>query len=246
MKKAILLGVMAQFLGWVFDMGSDNLFHKRKAASAKRNSPKQNAYNKVYLIVCEGETEEIYFCNLKGCEELPIDVDVFHDGSSNPMGMLKAAEAKMKSKNSPNYDAVFLVFDVDIYHDGCDKSLKQQENEVKQKAKKLKITLIRSDPCFEYWVMLHIQNYTAPVVGRSGKKAGDVMGSQLRQPFKDKYKKDYDKGMKGLYALLKPEMQDAISRSKKRLEQAQRDENLNPSTEMHLLLAQVLPQTNKG
>ena len=48
-------------------MGSDNLFHKRKAKAAKtleRRKSKRSSYEKI-LIVCEGEkTEPYYFDDL--------------------------------------------------------------------------------------------------------------------------------------------------------------------------------------
>ncbi len=55
-------------------MGSDNLFHKRKAQRAasfvrqKREKPQKPRY----LIVCEGEaTEPNYFNGLRNIERLP-------------------------------------------------------------------------------------------------------------------------------------------------------------------------------
>lgn len=83
-------------------MGTDNLFHKRKAKSAKglqRRAAKRDAYAKV-LIVCEGEkTEPHYFHGLRNYYGLnTANVEVCGESGSDPNSVVRFAKQRFREE----------------------------------------------------------------------------------------------------------------------------------------------------
>jgi hypothetical protein len=86
-------------------MGTDNLFHKRKAKQAKdlqRRQARRAAYDKV-LIVCEGEqTEPNYFNELKDYYRLhSANVRVTGECGSDPMSVVGYARQNTAKHGMP-------------------------------------------------------------------------------------------------------------------------------------------------
>ena len=100
-------------------MGTDNLFHKRKAKTAKslqRKSARREAYEKI-LIVCEGEkTEPNYFEDAREyfCLET-VNVEVRGECGSDPVSVVKFAKQRYREEKDAGdaFDKVFCVFDKD-------------------------------------------------------------------------------------------------------------------------------------
>ncbi len=106
-------------------MGSQDLFHKRKAKTKNALARKQSrrfSYERV-LIVCEGsKTEPYYFQELIDCLELNT-ANVVVDGScdSSPAQVVVFAIKKYRGENKTGngFDKVFCVIDRDT-HDTYD------------------------------------------------------------------------------------------------------------------------------
>ncbi|WP_080409259.1 RloB family protein [Burkholderia ubonensis] len=99
-------------------MGSDNLFHKRKAqrvaslARPKREKPQKPKY----LIVCEGSvTEPNYFNGLRNLERLPTaHVVIFgEECDSDPLSVVEYAVQQYEAEKLDRFDEVFCVIDRD-------------------------------------------------------------------------------------------------------------------------------------
>lgn len=83
-------------------MGSDDLFHKRKARRSKylkRRKARREPYDRV-LIVCEGEkTEPVYFKALIRALRLSsANVEVCGECDSSPRSVLDYARQKQKAE----------------------------------------------------------------------------------------------------------------------------------------------------
>ncbi|WP_336524407.1 RloB family protein [Helicobacter japonicus] len=167
-------------------MGSDDLFKKRKARAQK--SHKRNTKNllpkQVILIVCEGEkTEKNYFETLKKQLNLT-NANIIIDPDSNPSPSNVVKYAKQKLEQNPNeYDEIYCVFDRDRHRDF---------NEALNMVKDTIIQTIVSDPCFEFWILLHFTN-TSKIFGESG--GSPCKKVQEEKAFRENvknYAKDYD------------------------------------------------------
>ena len=147
-------------------MGSDDLFKKRKARAQK--SHKRNTKNllpkQVILIVCEGEKTEKNYSN------------------PSPSNVVKYAKQKLE-QNPNEYDEIYCVFDRDRHRDF---------NEALNMVKDTIIQTIVSDPCFEFWILLHFTK-TSKIFGESG--GSPCKKVQEEKAFRENvknYAKDYD------------------------------------------------------
>ncbi len=137
-------------------MGSDNLFHERKARRERdlaRKRARRASYDRV-LIVCEGaKTEPNYLRKLIDFLELnTANVEVDGDIGSSPISVVEHSKERYneEKRTGEAFDRVFCVFDKDS-HESYTRAL----DEVKQAKPKNIFTAITSVPCFEYWLLLH-------------------------------------------------------------------------------------------
>ncbi len=120
-----------------------------------------------FLIVTEGEkTEPTYLRAL--CRALRLDVDkvsIDHPEGTDPKTLVREAIAlrdqrkkEAKAGRVVAYDEVWVVFDLEGLHD--------ERRRLAREAKEIKgasgIRFAESDPCFEYWLLLHETYTTRP------------------------------------------------------------------------------------
>jgi hypothetical protein len=113
-----------------------------KSAIGSRNIAKK------FLIVCEGQTEEIYF---KSFPVLTASV------KAEPTGSTKLAlvrEAK-KLAREDNYDEIWCVFDMDINYANQENQRNDFNNAIQQCQETKKFKVAYSNDCFELWFYLH-------------------------------------------------------------------------------------------
>lgn len=218
-------------------MGSDNLFHKRKGTN-KESLHRRAATRKpapLYLIVCEGEkTEPYYFNELRNVERISsITIRVCGECNSAPISVVDHAAGlfnKLKSEGT-EIEKVFCVFDRDnheSYHRACAEILKHSKNGVP-------ITHIRSVPCFEYWLVLHFKYHRASYMQQGRSSVANMVAKDLKTHIKD-----YQKGITGLYSTLKERQPYAIENAKRALDDASQTGEDNPTTEVHILIEELL------
>lgn len=167
-------------------MGSDDLFHKRKAKAKQqleRKSKLRSPYDNV-LIVVEGEkTERDYLKKL--IDKYKINTANFEivGKGEGPLSIATTAIQKFdEAYGTPNsFDQVFCVFDRDSFGDFNDAvTLCENKNsEIISRMKELGeepdeereyFKAITSNPCFEYWVLLHL-NYTDKGYSATGRRS---------------------------------------------------------------------------
>jgi len=192
----------------------------------RRRVGKKKPYDRV-LIVCEGEkTEPRYFDDLRAELRLAsANIVVTGDSNSDPLSVVNYGLNLFHDDGE--YDRVIFVIDRDTHST----SNYDQARRLVIRAKKRDIQayLIVSHPCFEYWILLHFEDsargYTDP-------------NSPCRQVISDvcEHLPQYGKDMTGLYGKTKPNLDDAIKRSKRRWQHAKSTRSKNPSTRVHELV----------
>ena len=213
-------------------MGTDDLFKRRKARNAKaisRQREKREPYDKV-LIVCEGEKTEPYYITVLrdyfGLSQANIVIDPKSD--SSPSSVVKYAKELIKENSNDPYNHVYCVIDRDRHMD-FQKAVDQVNG---FRAKGTELHLIISNPCFEYWILLHYV-YTTKIFGTSGNSpCQELISTELKR-----YIPDYEKGNASMMAnLVQDNLGRAIANAIRSFETAERNGTDTPKTEMHLLI----------
>jgi len=213
-------------------MGSDDLFHKRKARKVEdlaRRKAKRSAYSKV-LIVCEGEkTEPYYFEDLKSYYELnSANIEITGDCGSAPINIFEHASQRYREEDRAGdpFDKVYCVFDKD-QHDTYDAAMER----IRTTESPGVFIAINSVPCFEYWLILHFHYTTRPYEILHGNSAGNQVLNDLLQ-----FMPDYQKGRQDVFSELIGNLEFAKDNSERALTAAQQSHTDNPSTLVHELV----------
>jgi len=200
-----------------------NDYERKEASKEPRKS---------VLIVCEGEkTEPIYFNSLKSNLRLAIvEVEIVGEGAA-PINVVDRAielreerkQLARKSITKAAYEVVYCVIDVEapMPHESLARAI--------DKAKGNKLDVILSNPCFEYWYILHFRKTSAPFNRSQDAKAA------LRREHPA-----YNESDTTIFNVVYPKTSDAIKHSKDVLkEQHNEAEDLrdcNPSTHVHKIV----------
>jgi hypothetical protein len=193
-----------------------------------------------FLIVTEGKVSEpVYFELLRESLELAtVTVKVMPGKASDPRHVVqtavdevKALARRVKRKKTAvdeleKFDHVWAVIDTDVaVRHGF-------WNDVVQKARDLKVKLARSTPCFEYWLLLHLQMTT-----RSDLVDGDTAKRAFRHEFGQDYSTNREITERAITAIL-PKWPEAVKHAqqvRQHHESANTPSPANPSTEVDLL-----------
>lgn len=218
-------------------MRKDDLFHKRKEQKAtdlaRRAQIRPQGLR--YLIVCEGgKTEPNYFREL--CADLRlrtarVRVEPGVLGSS-PSRVVEYAENlfNQDALGGDPFDKVFCVFDRDRHGDFFPAVKHIEQLSAKQKPFEASVSV----PCFEYWLLLHFVN-TRQAFHPAGKKS--VCDSVIRELRKQPDFKQYSKGWKDIYSIVKNNTGTAINHAEQAEKDAKNTGEDNPSTRVHHLVA---------
>lgn len=213
-------------------MGSDNLFHKRKAKATEliRRKPIREPYDKI-LIVCEGsKTEPLYFEELVDYYKIhSANVQVSGNCDSDPVSVVQHGfdlYQKEKLDGSGPFDRVYCVIDRDD-HKKYDVAIEMLRN-AKPKGN---FFLANSVPCFEYWLLLHF-NYTTKLYMPCGKTS---VGAAVLKDLK-KYWPNYTKAGSGSFSATLPNLDFAKANAVRALNAAVTSHAENPFTLVHELV----------
>jgi len=213
-------------------MGTDDLFKKRKVRTEKalsRQRRQRAAFDKV-LIVCEGEkTEPYYLMALRDHLGLPqANVVIDPRSDSSPTSVVKYAKELITKNSTDPYNHVYCIIDRDNHAD-----FQKAMDQIKGfRSKMTTLHAIISDPCFEYWILLHY-TYTTKLFGVSGESpCKELISKELKI-----YIPDYEKGDASvLVSLVEHQLQRAVANAKRAYESAKKDGRDAPITQMHLLV----------
>lgn len=216
-------------------MGSDDLFHRRKArtVSSLERQRQSRSQRERYLIVCEGtKTEPYYFNDLtKDFGILSTSVKIAPNDGCSPDRIVAHALKLYEddARLGDSFDKVYCVFDCDEHS-----TFSNAVSRIKDLANTSKpFEAITSVPCFEYWLLLHFGGTAKPFAPVGGKSAGDQLVDALRK--KTSFR-GYAKANKGVYASLKDKLPVAINAAVRLASQSNSAEHRNPSTRIHVLI----------
>ncbi len=187
------------------------------------------------LIVCEGKTEVLYFENLKKILQWDnISIKSRKASGSAPISVVETAINEQKEQIDNNgdfnkYDNIFCIIDQDRHPSHKDSLVLIKRY---NKASDVHITRVYSNPCFEYWLLLHVTNTTAPFTAIGRKSVGDVCKGVLKNS--NPIFKTYDKAksIEQLMKFLISNMDDAIKNAINSLREANIRGDQNPITEI--------------
>lgn len=201
----------------------------KKRITLKQRKENLRRERTLFLIVCEGEkTERLYFKEFRRRNN-GIRIEVPNCSYTDPLSLLKFTQ-RMKSVYDIDIkrgDRVWCVFDVD-----------QNAEEIIQRtareAKKNKIKIILSNPCFELWYLLHFEFSTA-----------FMSTTQAAQKLKSKYISSYHKN-KSYFDRLKPHISTAVENAQKLNDYHDKNQTAlissesNPSTQAFELVQHIM------
>lgn len=123
----------------------------------------REAYDRV-LIVCEGRKTEINYFNalIEDLKLNTVNIQVLDIRQTTPDSLFKKAKEfyKRSQKESNPFDRVYCVFDKDGHT-----KYKDTKNTIKNIKKPKNVYYYAfSEPCFEFWLLLHFKKTDKPFV----------------------------------------------------------------------------------
>ena len=188
-------------------MAIDNSPRNRQQKALKRKE-RGRASNTRILIVTEGQTEKNYFEELRSTYRLSAIVVKASSGTA-PKDVVGYAEKLYRNGigtyGKREFDEVYIVFDKDE-HQSYEIALDLADLLIKKeriKNSRFVFSAIPSNPCFEFWILLHFQDVST-LLHR------DAIFKRV-----EKYIPEYKKGSKNIYRLTSDKINDAIKRANK-------------------------------
>lgn len=192
---------------------------------------------KVVSVFCEGSvTEPTYIRDFSaGFERVYVRLEPISGNS--PSRLIEAAINKAGNTKLGDVDMIYCVFDYDRHPDLQD-ALSLFKS-FKPKKSKPPIKLIRSSPCFEYWILIHFQKTIKGFYGAPEVSPCKLLLEELKMRWPG-----YDKSSQGIFLKIKEKLGDAKRNAKWAIDNcAQKpfdDPNhKNSFTEMHILLEEL-------
>lgn len=194
----------------------------RNVNSFRRPSPRFLPQPTVLVLCEDSKSGKSYIENAAHHFRANAKVEVAHCGVTHPSGIVEEAIRREKK-----FDKIYCVIDRDEH--------KCFDRAVQLAKAHSKIILIRSFPCFEFWLLLHFGYCRKPFSRSGAHSAGDNVGRELKQ--KDGMK-GYDKGSGIDYfnKLLGEKFDLARQISPRVMSDAVNSGEKNPSTEFHILI----------
>jgi hypothetical protein len=199
-----------------------------------RNRKSIKPTNKRIAVVGDGQTEKIYFDKLKEVEGLR-NVSLKPDLPKN-VGSYKGVFDKAESLYAEGYDEVYCLIDMDKVL--SDNTLAKYLTDKKRLEKK-GIIVFESNPCIEFWFLLHYVRTTKPFSNC------ESVEKELQ-----KYMPNYAKNQQylvqsNIYKTLKPKLLNAFENAKW-IEENQIENDFDSSkSEVYKLIKILLPELFK-
>jgi hypothetical protein len=202
---------------------------KVKARQLERRQPVRTS-SRTILIVCEdSKSSPDYFVRLRSELTLTsVTVEVYgKECGSAPISVVNyAIERKQEVETSSirdKYDEIFCVIDIDEH----------ETDQAIQKARDNNLNMIISNPCFEYWYILHFRK-----TGKSCPR--HKLCSELKKELKKRGCKAYNKSGCDFIDQIYPLTKTAIKNAKDILKSQYHDESdlrkCDPSTHVYKIV----------
>ena len=207
---------------------------RRPRQQLTRRGPEREPYDRV-LIVCEGKrTEPLYFEDLAAHFRLSTANVVITGEGADPRTVVRVAKKlrRDEARRGEKYDRVYCVFDRDehmTFRQACDE------------ARACGIFVVRSWPCFEFWLRLHFGFSRQPYSKFGGKSAAQRCVDELRG-----WLPGYEKGASGIFRSLEDRLESAMGNATRALADAKATDEFNPSTEVQDLVGYLRALKSNG
>lgn len=191
--------------------------------------------NQRILIVCEGKTERIYLTGIKNKFKLGVtkEITIPDDNDPSPISVVSYAENKYyedrKDNKDNEYDYVFCVIDRDG-HQSYQRAVNKIAN-LNRSITNSQFQLYLSDPCIEYWLLLHHIYTDKPYNSTSRKSRADYAISDLKR-YEPNYTKTDSKIITGFISKL----DIALQHAERSYLASQTRGDTNPSSNVHELI----------
>ena len=190
----------------------------RRDNTQRRRAGNRQPRSRILVVCCGARTEKQYLDGMRRhFRSSPVAVVVKPEAGA-PSQLVTYA-AKVWQRDADGFDEVWCVFDVDEFGNDIEVA--------RAAARRAKISLAISNPCFEFWLLLHFAEHEAWLNGAGAAKA------KLCQHLARYDKTEVD------FSLFAPGVQDAIDRAQ-RLSEGGRSHIDNPSTTMWRLAKAVV------
>lgn len=192
----------------------------RNTASLRR-APGKKPPRSITLIVCEGETEQLYLDAVRQKFELTTAEVVLPANNIGPAPISVVDCAINKANEKGGYDHIFCVFDRDG-HESYARARQKIKDHATRKRAPLPIKEAISVPCFEVWVLLHFAQTDAPFADC------DQVVQRIRSP----HLPGYTKADAAVVKSLMPKLDAAVANATW-VEGNAEDNEFNPYTSVH-------------
>lgn len=199
-----------------------------------RNSKPIKPTNKRIAVVGDGQTEKIYFDKLKEVEGLR-NVSLKPDLPKS-VGSYKGVFDKAESLYEQGYDEVYCLIDMDKVL--SDNTLAKYLTD-KKRIEKKGIIVFESNPCIEFWFLLHFIRTTKPFSNC------ESVEKELQRYIPNYSKNQQYLVQANIYKLLKPNLLKAVENGEW-IEENQLENDYNSSkSETFKLIKILLPELFK-
>lgn len=194
----------------------------------KKRETNTKDINKYVLIVCEDTQSCCTYLKLMA-KHLRLStthiIDIYPGSGSAPISVAETALSKYQKsiKNKSRYEIVFCVWDIDEHT-----SLTQARNLLRTN----NFHIIESNPCFEFWLLLHFLCYNAPITRNGNVSPGYQCEKLLKEhlPIYDKSK------IEKVFDNLLQRKDNAITNAQRIRREAENTQSLNPLTNLDKLI----------
>lgn len=201
---------------------------QRSSASFARGKAKFKAQARVLILCEDSKSSKTYLENASTYFRATAQVQIAHPGRTDPLGVVQAG-VKLQS----TFDAVYCVVDRDTHANWA--------QAIDLAGGHSKVRMIRSYPCFEFWLLLHFGYTRAGYVREGALSAADTVVRDLRKkPGMQQYAKGSIDGLfQRLCGQAEAMLNKACSHGDRTLIDAEAEGNPNPSTELQNLIREL-------
>ena len=207
---------------------------RKDVRSIRRRTPFR-APRRSILIVCEGEkTEPNYIAHYKKLLGLcNVNLEICgKECGTDPLSVVEYGEGRFRRDLS--VDDCFCIIDRDAHDHTRLLAAQQKSLSLNNIHRGRRFELYVSDPCIEYWFILH-SNYTRAPFVREGKNSrGEVALERLKA-----FWPTYEKGQTETGQFLEERFDFAFENAERALNDAKETGENNPSTSVHLLINEL-------
>lgn len=180
----------------------------------------------LHLFICEDSKSSKYY--MQGLGKVKgINIKTENAYGTSPQNVFETALDKKKLFSDSEFVNIYCLFDKD---DCSDVEFKR----VIQECRKEGFIEAVSVPCYEYWLLLHIQKTSKSFLNT--KECCEYFRNLYNKKFKTTYELPQLKAKSDIFNDLKEGLDFAI----KNAEELDLDENSNPYTNMHKVISELL------